>query len=474
MAFKDVVVLIPGIGGSELSKDGDAIWSVTAGSFLRGVLSRGGSIKRLALDGDDPDAEDLGDGVVATGLMRDFHVVPGLDWGIDGYGDAARLLVERLELDPGQNFFELPYDWRRDNRVAARLLARRAAGWLRERREQGHADAKLVLVGHSMGGIVARLFLESAYDELDALGEGAEGWRYTRRLVTLGTPYSGSVNAAEFLVNGFKKGWGPFTIDLSDTIRSFTSVYQLLPSYRCLSGDAGAWLNLDEVDWSGSGVDQQRLVDALTLHRDLRARIDDRLATGVPGYDVRPVVGDFQRTRWALHRSGTGAASTVRAAFARAAGEDGGDGTVPKVSASPHEFLPDFTNAMFPSQRHASLQNDGAVSDHVVGVIRTAIDTTVPVFPAADSRVSLDVESVTTDEPLVVRALNAAGLPLTGSLTPRSGGDPVPLALTPAGDGWLEARLEGLPEDDYEVTVRGPGSHPVTDVVAVVDLSTIG
>ena len=417
MAFKDVVVLIPGIGGSELSKDGDAIWSVTAGSFLRGVLSRGGSIKRLALDGDDPDADDLGDGVVATGLMRDFHVVPGLDWGIDGYGDAARLLVERLELDPGQNFFELPYDWRRDNRVAARLLARRAAGWLRERREQGHADAKLVLVGHSMGGIVARLFLESAYDELDALGDGAEGWRYTRRLVTLGTPYSGSVNAAEFLVNGFKKGWGPFTIDLSDTIRSFTSVYQLLPSYRCLSGDAGAWLNLDEVDWTRQRRRPAAARRRATLHRDLRAgsttgwRQESRATTSARSSGTSSGPGG-RCTGPAPGRS------TVRAAFARAAGEDGGDGTVPKVSASPHEFLPDFTNATFPSQRHASLQNDGAVSDHVVGVIRTAIDTTVPVFPAADSRVSLDVESVTTDEPLVVRALNAAGLPLTGSLDP--------------------------------------------------------
>jgi pimeloyl-ACP methyl ester carboxylesterase len=39
---------------------------------------------------------------------------------------------------------------------------------------------KLILVGHSMGGLVARYFLECL-----------EGWRDTRRLVTFGTPYRG-------------------------------------------------------------------------------------------------------------------------------------------------------------------------------------------------------------------------------------------------------------------------------------------
>jgi pimeloyl-ACP methyl ester carboxylesterase len=68
---------------------------------------------------------------------------------------------------------ELPnkttYDWRRDNRVAARRLKEQTNRWLGEwRREQ--PDAKLILVGHSMGGLVARYFLECL-----------EGWRDTRR-----------------------------------------------------------------------------------------------------------------------------------------------------------------------------------------------------------------------------------------------------------------------------------------------------
>ena len=249
--MKDVVVLLPGIGGSVLARDGKDVWAPTPGVALAGVLSLGGNIKRLKLDGDDPDVDDLGDGVVATRLVPDFHFVPGLDWKIDGYTKFRDDVVRRFGVVPGDNYFEFPYDWRRDNRVAARALARRTHDWLtRWREKSGNADAKLVLVCHSMGGIVARLFLEFL-----------DGWRDTRTLVTFGTPYSGSVNALDFLVNGFRKGWGPFTVDLSALIRSFTSAYQLLPSYRCMAGDDGSWLALDDekLDWSETGLDAGRM-----------------------------------------------------------------------------------------------------------------------------------------------------------------------------------------------------------------------
>lgn len=67
----DGVVLIPGIGGSVLQKDGKDVWALSPGAALRAVLSLGGSINRLQFDGDDPDADDLGDGVVASRVMPD-------------------------------------------------------------------------------------------------------------------------------------------------------------------------------------------------------------------------------------------------------------------------------------------------------------------------------------------------------------------------------------------------------------------
>ena len=48
-----------------------------------------------------------------------------------------------------------------------------------------------------MGGLVSRYYLE-------VLG----GWRDTRRLITFGTPYRGSLNAVDFAANGFSKFFG--------------------------------------------------------------------------------------------------------------------------------------------------------------------------------------------------------------------------------------------------------------------------
>jgi pimeloyl-ACP methyl ester carboxylesterase len=458
-AMPDLVVLIPGIGGSVLSKDGRDVWSFAPGVAIRGVLSLGRSIRKLQLDqGDDPGLDDLGDGVVARRLLPDLHFVPGLDWKIDGYTKFREQLLARFDCTTGKNYFEFPYDWRRDNRVAARNLANSARGWLRQwREESGNDAAKLVLVGHSMGGIVARLFLELH-----------EGWRDTRRLITFGTPYSGSVNALDFLANGFRKGWGPFTVDLSDTIRSFTSVYQLLPSYRCLAGPGGQWLNLDEVNWVETAVDQKRLVDAIGMARDLRATVDNRLATaGSTGYDVRAVIGDFQRTKWAARRLPDG---RIEPMWMRTLEEDGGDGTVPRVSAMPHELLNGWHNATFVGQRHASLQNDGPVLDHVAGLLRIRATTDVPVFAAVE-HLSLEVADVMLGEPLEIRAgAGRSGAVLTASVEEIATGTVRRLRLPEASAGWYEAAVAGLPAGDYRVTVSAPDTHSITEVAGVVDV----
>ncbi|SDD02992.1 lipase/acyltransferase domain-containing protein [Rhodococcus tukisamuensis] len=460
--MKDVVVLLPGIGGSVLAKDGKDLWVPSRGAALQGVLSLGGSIKRLQLDGDDPEADDLGDGVVATRLVPDFHIVPGLDWKIDGYTRFRTALAERVGAVPGENYFELPYDWRRDSRVAARKLAREAHGWLSRWRERsGNPDAKLILACHSMGGIVARLYLEML-----------NGWRETRTLITFGTPYSGSVNALDFLVNGFRRGWGPFSLDLTALIRSFTSVYQLLPSYRCLEGPDDSWLNLDDetVDWAGTGLDGTRMRAAVDLHRQLRARVDQRLKDGDAGYDIRPVIGDFQHTRWAARRVG----DRIETLPARAAGESGGDGTVPTLSAVPHELMKGWRNAAFFSQRHASLQNDDPVLDHIGGVLRNSELEPPNIFPAVNESISLEVEDVTTDEPLVIRArTDAEDAALVATVRPVAGGEGLERPLTRSDDGRHRATFEGLAAQDYRITVRAPGVHAVTDVASVIDLGDL-
>src|SRR5437660_1447972 len=109
--------------------------------------------------------------------------------------------------------------------------------WLKNWRERsGNSSAKLILIAHSMGGIVSRHFIEAL-----------EGWRDTRALISFGTPYRGSVKAVNFLCNGFQKSVGPFELfDLTGLLRSFTSIYQLLPIYPCYDAGDGKLVRIGE------------------------------------------------------------------------------------------------------------------------------------------------------------------------------------------------------------------------------------
>src|SRR5438105_45396 len=86
--MSDVIVLLPGILGSVLEKNGKKIWGLSASSFVRAFATLGGSIKDLELHSDPDEDVDIGDGVTAPRVLPDVHMVPGL-WKIDGYTKIA-------------------------------------------------------------------------------------------------------------------------------------------------------------------------------------------------------------------------------------------------------------------------------------------------------------------------------------------------------------------------------------------------
>jgi pimeloyl-ACP methyl ester carboxylesterase len=458
-AMRDIVVLLPGITGSVLQKDGKDVWNVTGGSILRALLSLGQNVKDLALDEDPPDVDDLGDGVTAPKIMRDIHLIPGL-WKIDGYSKPLNYITDTFDVVPGENFFEFPYDWRRDNRVAARKLAKDAEGWLAAWREKsGAGDAKLILVGHSMGGIISRYYLECL-----------EGWRDTRVLVTFGTPYSGSLNSIGTLVNGLKKKIGPVGIDLSDLVRSLTAIYQLLPTYACYDGGDGKLVGVTEA--TIPNVDQQKAKAAAEFHDEIRNAVkaheeDDDYREN--GYDIRPVIGILQPTFQSARAAGDGV-SLLRSYE----GEDQeGDGTVPRVSATPAEVERE-ANAMFASERHASLQNEDAVLVQLRGVL-SGLDIDFPGFRDAFPTIGLGLELddvYRTGEPVPVRVKpqeEPAESLLVQVCDTETNEEVARETLTPADDGWHEAELAPLPEGGYRLTAFGSGRvEPVTDLIVVL------
>jgi hypothetical protein len=107
--LRDLVVLLPGISGSVLQKDGKDIWGVSGQAVWAFLRSRGASLRGLALPADDDAAaDDLGDGITAPRLIPDVTLIPGLI-KIDGYSAAVRMIrpvmAERLEegaRDPGR------------------------------------------------------------------------------------------------------------------------------------------------------------------------------------------------------------------------------------------------------------------------------------------------------------------------------------------------------------------------------------
>jgi hypothetical protein len=308
-----------------------------------------------------------------------------------------------------------------------------------------------------MGGLVSRYYLE-------VLG----GWRDTRTLITFGTPYRGSLNAVDFLALGFKKFFG--LVDLTDVMRSFTSVYQLLPIYPCLDIGDGKLLRLTEAPGLVPGLDP----DAVTAARQFHAEIEDAVAQHANdteyvehGYRIRSVIGIEQPTNQSAVWSG-GALSVLRTYD----GKDlGGDGTVPRVSASPQEVKSD-ERAMFASTKHASLQNTDAVLTQIRGWV-TGVD--LGTFKVgAPITLSVDMDDVyPMGAPVRVRVQpSSPTLDLHFSLT-WVAGPTTPSTLTtattmPLGDGPREAELLAPAPGCYSVHVSGSDDvEPVTDLVVV-------
>ncbi len=451
--MKDVVVFIPGIAGSLLAKDGKTVWAPQPGAALRGLFTGLRSVRELKMEGDDPTLDDLGDGVEATGLCQDLHIIPGL-WKIDGYSGFRRNLLDRMDLTPGESYFEMPYDWRRDNRVAARKLQRLSEQWLAARRKT-YPDAKLTLICHSMGGIIARIFLEM-------MG----GWRDTRRLITLGTPYSGSFNSLDNLCNGFQVGLWVLKADLTETLASFTSVYQLLPSFRCIRlPQGGETVALDAPGLDLPGIDAGRVAAALALHRAIRAAVDDNRADTSyqdDGYRIRPIVGNFVETK--------NAARLSAGLLVVTADHFGGDGTVPKLSALPHEQLTDADGTDWLNEKHGSLQNNAKTTDGIASLLQHHNEGLV--FTAPNINLSVTAADALVGQEVLVRAETSQPTQnLRCTVQSIATGKTETRAMTQDPDSRTGAvlRLPNLAVGDYRLSVEGAQTNAVTDLVSVVD-----
>jgi pimeloyl-ACP methyl ester carboxylesterase len=467
MTSNDLVVVLPGITGSTLGVRGDdgspasenLIWAPRAGAVWK-MLTGGRSILKKALPegiGDDhPD-----DGVEPVALMPDVHVLPGIWTPIRGYD----VLVGALEKQGYQRgtggkpatLIPFAYDWRLSNRYNGARLGTVVEPALEQLRAQGgaYADAKVVFVCHSMGGLVARWYIEKC--------GGAE---VTRKLITLGTPWRGATDALTQLVNGVKKGIGPLSIDLTDFSRSMPSLFQLLPEFACISS-AGGYAKTTEV--SVPNVSTAMVADAMAFHTDLQTAEAGRPESRTSAHML---VGIRQPTATTVQLSG----GTATAYQDFGTDNDFGDGTVPLTGAVGLGEALDTNLAVRVPDQHTNLQCNQLVLDQVQEILtaqpvrrREITDTNVRavvpdlVVQGKPLKVAFDLES---EDPGADPPRKAV------TVTVRSEEGAVLATAEPSTrDGQGVASFAELPPGTHTVIVSGAGPsstvRPVTSTTLV-------
>lgn len=449
--FPDIVIVIPGLIGSVLSKDGKALWGTSPGALWRVVA--GGALDQLELGGPDNEVDDLGDGISATALINNVEMIPGL-WKQGGYSILARKLVQSMDLVRDENYFEFPYDWRRSNRVSARRLEAAVTAWLSAWREtSGNAEAKVVFVVHSMGGLVARYYIECL-----------NGWKTTRTLISFGAPYRGSGNALGFLCNGFAWNVGPLkAFDGTKAIRSFDSVYQLLPTYGFVDAGGAGLVRVSELDLPH--LDRQRAIHARDFHEEILSAQERNNSSAEYSLTVRPIVGIEQPT----FQSAKLADDTLTLLTSHEGTDNKGDATVPRISAIPFEI--DQNAAIYIANTHSALQSDDASDAQLRGILtEPGIDLRKYRDSGFAGKIGLRVDDAySSNAPVSVAATTGKHAQSIKAVVRRLDhpADAINTALWPS-EGQYRNELT-LPAGLYRIDLEQDGFHPVSDVFLVAD-----
>lgn len=227
------VVLIHGVLGARLREGSD------------GVETWPGSVRRLLFDNYEHlaleiDPDSLLPGPSSMQAYRIFDRAAGTDFYgriIDTLTDAGgyRVAIPGQPPPAGTRLlYVFVYDWRQDNVSNARRLDDLLE---QVRLDLGNPEQMVDIVAHSMGGLLTRYFLR--YGRQDVLDDNEFpvnlwGASRVRRVVLLGTPNLGSVNAVRSFLEGFKLGFGRIP---TEVLATMPSTYQLFPHPL-----AGPWL----------------------------------------------------------------------------------------------------------------------------------------------------------------------------------------------------------------------------------------
>ncbi|WP_393058691.1 esterase/lipase family protein [Streptomyces sp. LN549] len=359
----DAVVLVPGIMGSELydTGTGKVLWGLAHPTWLAKAWLTKGGLAPLHLTAEEQ-AGDYGR-IKARRLLQIPAWSPVLR-GIEPYHKMTAA-IENAVAHPAA-VLPFPYDWRLPVEVNARRLASEARDHLeRWRQHPAHAEARLqavderearlVFVAHSMGGLVTYAALTLGYDS----GLEAD----TRGVMTLGTPFHGSVVAANIL-NTAQGAPLPLPHSrLASLASAMPGVHDLLPGFLCVEEGLDV-RRLTPSDVGALGGDKDLARSSQEFFDALRAK---------PFPHHRPVVGIRQETVQSMRLENGTVIASEYCFRTHTDGElmrdpdgaprrfqVGGDGTVHRESAS-------LTRRTVPlALQHGALASDRAARQAVV------------------------------------------------------------------------------------------------------------
>nr|WSW64301.1 hypothetical protein OG513_37690 [Streptomyces sp. NBC_00998]WSW64438.1 hypothetical protein OG513_38435 [Streptomyces sp. NBC_00998] len=262
---QDAVVVVPGIMGSALrdTTTGKDVWGLGGVSWLLKAWTTPSGLKSLAMTEDELAGKN--GRIKATGLLKHSAWTPYLA-GSEPYTDLVDTI--RTSVADDAAILEFAYDWRLPVATNGRLLADAARLHLTDwrhhpahtqarRHRKDQREGRLVFVAHSMGGLVTRAALDPAYDgDLQA---------DTRGVITLGTPFHGSVKAAVILATGRGTPVPLPHRKLRAICATMPGLHDLLPQYRSLRAGDGV-RHLTPSDVAALGGDAELTRNAARFH----------------------------------------------------------------------------------------------------------------------------------------------------------------------------------------------------------------
>jgi pimeloyl-ACP methyl ester carboxylesterase len=280
------VIFVPGLMGSELWLGNERVWPNLKIIFKNPELFR--------LPSDIP--------LEPRGIVDEVVIVPNLIKQ-DQYNRLGDYMVEDLGYQRGVDFFEFAYDWRQDVRKTAYKLG--------ELIETLPREQPITLIGHSLGTMVSRYYIEK-------LG----GKQRVERVILMGGPHLGVIKIlANLIVASHIVPFGIMGDRVRQLVETFETSYQILPVYPVGADQNGQPINFMK-DESWAKPEQLPLLRAGRQFRQEMGKHSSVPALSIFGYGLKTLSG------FTMKRDSSGKLSDI--AFQS---ENAGDSTVLEKSA---------------------------------------------------------------------------------------------------------------------------------------------